>query len=234
MEKIVGNFDEIKQEVKKEVRESLSELVKDVDEVKVAMSQMLEKLNAFQLIDKLQIPGGGILNEHRDDILIAGGYGMEDEPSEIYSWVRNGWFNVSPMNKEVLILGGQKSESCQSAVDSVFVFDIEKNEWKEMPLLPHPVTRMATVCWKDQVVVLGGLNKNEDALNDVFMYDCKTGKITTLPFMLEKRYDCCAVITGSTIVVMGGVNDDSDELDSVECFTMGGSEWEYLPDMNSS
>ena len=82
--------------------------------------------------------------------------------------------------------------------------------------------------------MLGGRNKREKALNDVFMYDCKTGKITTLPSMLEKRYRFCAVITGDTIVVMGGVNEKGESLSSVECFTMGGSAWEYLPAMNKA
>ena len=103
-----------------------------------------------------------------------------------------------------------------------------------MPPLPHPLSRVATVCWRDQVVVLGGRNEKEKALNDVFMYDCKTGKATALPFMLEKRCRCCAVITGDTIVVMGGENEKGKTLNSVECFTMGGSGWEYLPDMNKA
>ena len=50
--------------------------------------------------------------------------------------------------------------------------------------------------------------------------------------MLEKRWGCCAVITGDTIVVMGSENEEHEDLDSVECFTMGGSTWEYLPAMN--
>ena len=64
------------------------------------------------------------------------------------------------------------------------------------------------------------------------MYDCKTGKITVLPSMLEKRFGCCAVITGNTIGVMGGTNEKMEDLKSVECFTIGGSTWQYLPDMN--
>ena len=88
--------------------------------------------------------------------------------------------------------------------------------------------------WRNQVVVLGGKDKDDKVLNDVFMYDCKTGKITVLPSMLEKRWGCCAVITGNTIAVMGGVNEKYNYLDSVECFTMGGSTWEYLPAMNKT
>jgi hypothetical protein len=131
---------------------------------------------------------------------------------------------------KVLILGGEDGDD---VLDSVLEFDPEKNECKELPLLPHPIQGMATVRWRDQVVVLGGRDKDGQVLNDVFMYDCKTGKITALPSMLEKRSDCCAVITGNTIVVMGGENDD-EFFSSVECFTMGGSTWKYLPSMNKN
>jgi hypothetical protein len=93
---------------------------------------------------------------------------------------------------------------------------------------------MATVRWRDQVVLLGGRNERNEAVNDVFMYDCKTGKTIALPSMLEKRYECCAVITGNTIVVIGGVIEKDEDLSSVECFTMGSSTWEYLPAMNEA
>jgi E3 ubiquitin-protein ligase NRDP1 len=131
---------------------------------------------------------------------------------------------------KVLILGGDDGDD---VLDSVLEFDPEKNECKELPSLPHPLKRMATVRWRDQVVVLGGLGKDCEVLNDVFMYDCKTGKITVLPSMLENRYNCCAVITGNKLVVMGGENDD-EYLDSVECFTMGRYTWKYLPNMNNA
>ena len=130
---------------------------------------------------------------------------------------------------KVIILGG---EGDQGHLNTVLEYDVNKNECKKMSLLPHPLSRMATVCWRNQVVVLGGRNEKEKALNDVFMYDCKTGKTTALPSMLEKRYRCCAVIIGDTIVVMGGDNEKGKSLSSVECFTMGGSAWEYLPAMN--
>jgi hypothetical protein len=33
---------------------------------------------------------------------------------------------------------------------------------------------------------------------------------------------------------MGGINEEDEYLNSVECFTMGGSTWEYLPAMNKA
>ena len=135
---------------------------------------------------------------------------------------------------KVLILGGEISWLVEDYLDSVLEFDVKTNQCKEMPPLPCPLTRMATVQWRDQVVVLGGKDKDDKVLNDVYMYDCKTGKITVLPSMMEKRYGCCAVITGNTIVVMGGENNEDEDLKSVECFTMGGYTWKYLPAMNKA
>ena len=48
---------------------------KDVDEVKVMMSQVLEKLNMLEHLNKLPSPTEGMLNTPREGILIAGGFG---------------------------------------------------------------------------------------------------------------------------------------------------------------
>ena len=331
---------EVKKEVK-DVKENLSKVNKDVDKVKVMMNQVLGKLNMFEHLNKLPSPTEEMLNTRREDILIAAG--DDDETgTEIFSWEKNGWFEVSLMNEmhagassfiykdqlfvvggensktietldlnelplkwmkfagklpygcrnhqtvvyqdrvihiggynydkhvwsnviselrltspynvkelcrmpeprechraeisedKVLILGGQKSTLYRNYLDSVLEFHVKTKKCKGMPPLPRPLTSMATVQWRDQVVVLGGQDKDGKVLNDVFMYDCKTGKITVLPFMLEKRCACCAVITGNTIVVMGGRNEEEKDLKSAECFIMGGYTWKYLPDMNKA
>ena len=333
---------EVKKEVK-DMKDNLSKVNKDVDEIKVMMTQVLEKFNMLELLNKLPFPAEGMLNAPREDILIAGGYGgfagNVGESTEIYSWEKNGWFEVSAMNEkhtgaslfiykdQLFVVGGElcktietldlnelplkwteyrgelpykcddhqtvvyqqsvihiggydwdkevwsnviselqlasswtvkelckmpEPRGCHSAelfgdrvlilgglasditTDSVLEFDPKTHECKEMPKLPFALTRMATVRWKDEVVVLGGLDKHGEELNDAFMYNSKTGKTTALPSMLEKRGGCCAVITGNTIVVMGGKNEKSEHLSSVECFTMGSSTWEYLPAMNKA
>ena len=329
---------EVKNE-RKDMKENLLKVNQDVDEVKVMMSQMLEKLNMLELLNKLPSPTKRMLNTPREDILIAGG-GSSALSTEVFSWEKLGWFKVCPMNQphsgassfiyndQLFVVGGDFSktietldlnelplkwmkfpaeppytsvddctvlyqqrvihvgryydeeceqfnvinelqltspcttrELCQmpgprdchgaetfedkvlivggedgnnDVLDSVLEFDPKKNTCKEMPPLPYPLTKMATVRWTDQVIALGGYDKDGHYLNDVFMYDCKTGKATTLPSMLERRSSCCAVITGNTIVVMGGDNENDGYLNSVECFTMGGSFWEYLHAMNDA
>ena len=333
---------EVKKEVK-DIKDNLFKVNKDVDEVKIMMTQVLEKLNMLELLNKLSSPAEGMLNAPREDILIAGGYGglwgNVGKSTEIYSWEKNGWFEVSAMNEnhhgaslfiykdQLFVVGGQfckiietldinelplkwpnshgelpyecddhqtvlyqqsvihiggydwdkagwsnviselqlassctvkelckmpEPRGCHSAelfgdrvlilgglasditTDSVLEFDPKRHECKEMPKLPFALKRMATVRWRDEVVVLGGHDKDDQSLNDAFMYNSKTGKTTALPSMLEKRGGCCAVITGNTIVVMGGKNEKSEHLSSVECFTMGSSTWEYLPAMNKA
>ena len=336
VQQVREEIEQVKQEVKY-LKESHSKVNKDVDEVKVMMIQVLEKLNMLEQHNKVSSPTAGILDTPREDILVAGRWGNASKSTEIFSWEKNGWFEVSEMNEKhcysssfiyddklfvvggwyskttetlnlielplkwlkypgelpyisyvhqtvvyqqriihiggynydqgrwsdmiselqltspctmkklcqmpeqrschgaeifedkVMILGGEDN---QGHLNTVLEFDVNKNECKKMPPLPHSLSEMATVCWRDQVVVLGGRNEREKPLNDVFMYDCKTGKITALPSMLEERCGCCAVITGDTIVVMGGDNEKGESLRSVECFTMGGSAWKYLPAVN--
>ena len=327
---------QVKKEVK-DIKESVSKVNKDVDEVKVMMIQVLEKLNMLEQHNKVSSPTAEILDTPKEDILVAGGCKKAGKSTEIFSWEKNRWFEVTEMNEEhcysssfiyndklfvvagwcsntiqtlnlkesplkwmkcpgelpyschdhqtvvyqqrIIHIGGynqlrrsymisevQLSSPCtmkklcqmpeprschgaeifedkvmilgglgdQRHLNTVLEFDVNKNECKKMPPLPHPLSEIATVCWRDQVVVLGGCNEREDALNRVFMYDCKTGKITALPSMLENRCSCCAVITGDTIVVMGGWNEKDKSLSSAECFTMGGSAWKYLPAMNEA
>ena len=338
--------EEVKKEVGKVeteikgVKENLSKVNKDVDEVKVMMRQMLEKFYQLELMNKMPSPTERMLSTPKEDILIAGGsvsWIKNLKSCEIFSWEKNNWFEVSPMNNEhsgassfsfndqIFVVGGRKSKTietldlnvlplkwkkirgelpnacdghntvvCQQRVfhiggyiydteqysgmiselqftshctmkklcqmpgprqshgaeifeDKILIlgehlganyldvleFDPQKNECKEMPPLPHPLTRMATVRWRDQIVILGGLDEDFEVLNDVFMYDCNTGKTTALPAMIERRHGCRAVITGNTVVVMGGWSNNK-RLNSVECFTMGGYTWEYLPAMNEA
>jgi chromosome segregation ATPase len=95
--------DEIKQEVKnevgevrkevREVKENLSKMNKDVDEVKVMVSEMLEKINVLERMNKLPSPTEELLNNLKEDILVAGGYCLSvktGKSTEIYSWEKNG------------------------------------------------------------------------------------------------------------------------------------------------
>ena len=139
--------------------------------------------------------------------------------------------SVGVVNGHLYVIGGTTTGHTKDAIDSVVVYDFIKNKIKSCPSLPKPLCRMSTVTWSNMIVVLGGLDKNNDVLNDVIMYDTETGQSDRLPSLRHKRYAHCAAIMHDVIVVLGGWNKEEGYLNSVETFTMGGTEWRELPGM---
>ena len=121
----------------------------------------------------------------------------------------------------VYIVGGQESKMEK--------YDVTKNEMKTLPSLPYKVSHMATVAYKDYIIIIGGYDGKE-YLNDVVMFNVTTLEYKKLPSMLEKRGWCTAVIMGDVIVVMGGSN--KTHLNTVEYYVIGEAAWQKLPAMN--
>ena len=126
----------------------------------------------------------------------------------------------------IYIVGGREN--------SVEKYDVVKNEIKILPSLPYKVSNMASVAYKDNIIILGGQETNGvffRTLNDVSMYNIHSLECKRLPSMLTPRSGCAAVIMGGVVVVMGGAKDSSNALKSVEYHVIGTSEWKELPDM---
>ncbi|CAB4040109.1 RING finger 151-like [Paramuricea clavata] len=132
----------------------------------------------------------------------------------------------------ILIVGGKKSWDCEHTLSSVLSYDIKKNECQQLPALPYPVSQMATVKWAENVVIIGGADKDGKALNNVIIYNIKTGNSHMLPPMLYKRKGCTAVVIENTIVVLGGCDERGWFMKSVEGFNFERFSWQELPEMN--
>ncbi|CAB4025549.1 actin-binding IPP-like [Paramuricea clavata] len=89
-------------------------------------------------------------------------------------------------------------------IDSVVVYDFIKNQIN----LPEPALGMSTVTWGNMIIVVGGVDKNYQALNDVIMYHIETGRSESLPSLKNKMHGASAVILHDVIVVLGGRNDE--------------------------
>ena len=135
------------------------------------------------------------------------------------------------VNGKLFILGGTTTGHTKGAIDNVVVYDFIKNEIKPCPSLPKPVSRMSTVTWGNTIIVVGGVDKNDQVLNDVIMYHIETGRSERLPSLKHKRSGPSAVIMHDVIVVLGGRNKEEGFLNSVESFTMGDDQWKELPGM---
>ena len=134
----------------------------------------------------------------------------------------------------ILIVGGKKALDCKDNLSSVLSYDIKKNECQQLPALPYAVSEMVTVKWAENVVIIGGADKDGKPLNNVMIYNVKTGKSHMLPPMLHKRRGCMAVVIENTIVVLGGQDGGWNNLKSVEGFSFQRFSWQELPDMNEA
>ncbi|XP_028406706.1 kelch domain-containing protein 8A-like isoform X2 [Dendronephthya gigantea] len=137
------------------------------------------------------------------------------------------------IDNQVVVAGGRTSNYCKDTKNTVFAYDINNNECKTLPPLPFPVSEMATVSYRGNIILIGGVNEKGETLNTVFMYEVKTGKIKELPRLNNQRAASAAVITGNMIIVMGGYYYKTIWLKIVECLDLSieKSEWKELPPM---
>jgi hypothetical protein len=183
MKAVKNSQDEIKKEVKevkrevKDVKESVSKVNKDVDEVKVMMSQVLEKLNMLEQLNKLPSPTEGMLKMPREDILIAGGdiLSLTSKNVEIYSWEKNGWFEVSPMNEvhhgassfiynnQLFVVGAMYSKTIETLDLNEFPL-----KWMKCPgELPYLSDDHQTVVYQQHIIHIGGYNYDQLRRSDM-------------------------------------------------------------------
>ena len=90
---------------------------------------------------------------------------------------------------------------------------------KQLAPLPYEVSKMATVRWGDNIVVVGSADKHGSKLDTVTMY------------MRCKRCPFTAVFVKNNIVVLGGKGEHG-ELKSVESFNFERNTWQELPEMS--
>ena len=133
---------------------------------------------------------------------------------------------------EIVILGGKKNVSDRTNLQTVLLYDITKNEFKELAPLPYPVSGMGTVKWgEDNVMLAGGTDRGCQPLNKVLIYNIKTQKSHMLPDMKYNRRGCVAVVVRDTVIVMGGEDEKGNCLKSAESFRFDRFTWEELPEM---
>ncbi|CAB3996078.1 E3 ubiquitin- ligase PDZRN3 [Paramuricea clavata] len=137
------------------------------------------------------------------------------------------------IDNQVVVVGGSTSRYLGNDVkNTVYVYDMNNNECKTLPPLPFPITDMASVSYKGNVILIGGFNNKAQTLNSVVMYDVKTGKIKMLPCLNSKRAASTAVITSNVIIVMGGYDHETKTcLNSVECLDLSSNVWRELSPM---
>ena len=145
------------------------------------------------------------------------------------------YHGVAIFYDKILIVGGREGIGGNTALSSVVMYDITKNECQELAPLPYPVFEMATVKWNDNnVMIMGGAGGNGKPLKKALMYNIKTQKSRMLPDMKYKRVGCVAAVVRDTVIVMGGQDERSNSLKSVESFQFNRYTWKELAEMHEA
>ena len=145
------------------------------------------------------------------------------------------WHGAVLFGCEIVILGGRRDWDYRTILKTVLLYDITKNECKELAPLPYPVSETGTVKWgEDNVMLVGGVDCNGQPLNKVLIYNIKTQKSHMLPDMKYKRRGCVAVVVRNTVIVMGGQDEKGKFLKSAESFRFDRFTWEELPEMQEA
>ena len=222
MNKEVG---EVRKEVK-DVKENLFKVNKDVDEVKVMMSQVLEKLNMLEHLNKLPSPTERMLNTPREDILIAGGDG-DTTGTEIFTWEKNCWFEVLPMNEkhtgassfiykdQLFVVGGKSTKAIETLDLSVLPL-----KWRKFSRrLPFRCDDFQTVVCQQTVIHIGGYNyeknKKSNMISELQLTSPSSCFMKELCQMPKPRECHSAEVFEDKVLILGGCNDSDDTLYSV-------------------
>ncbi len=228
-QEVKTKVDKVKREIKG-VKENLSKVNKHMNEVKVMMSQMLEKFNMLELMNKLPSPTEGMLNTPREDIFIAGGdYHKEDKSTEIYSWEKHGWFEVSLMktvhcgassfiyNDQVFVVGGKNGKT--RTIETLDLSELPL-KWMKFPgELRYGCADHQTVVYQQRVFHIGGYIYGGSGWSNMISQltlttPCTMKKLCKMP---EPRACHGAQVFEDKVLVLGGEKSfrGSDHLDSV-------------------
>ncbi|XP_028416991.1 kelch-like protein 40 [Dendronephthya gigantea] len=198
-----------------------------------------------KLPDKLKYHSSVLYN---DQLIVSGGYKGNGSSDLIRSLQLVPPYTVMTLSRmperrqnhsmeifddHLLMVGGSTTGYNKDNLSSVVLYDIKKNELKQLSPLPYEVSAMATVRWGDNIVVIGGIDKHGKLLDKVIIYNVKTKQSHMLPSMRCKRRGCTAVFIENNIVVLGGESEQA-LLTSVEGFNFERYSWEELPEMSEA
>ena len=157
----------VRKEVK-DVKENVFKVNAEMGEVKNMMKQMFEKLSMLEPVNKMPSLVANPFDEEKEDILIAGGAKSPKQylrSTEIFSWAKNGWFNVSQMNEEhsgassyilrrrtLFVVGGENTKTIER-------LDLHAShpEWiRDLVRLPCAFDDHKTVIYRQRVIHIGG------------------------------------------------------------------------------
>jgi len=171
------------------------------------LSTARNELTAVELNNKIYAMGG-------EDKAAGGG---QKKSVEVYDPIQEKWTKdkISPMplpldhtesavfDGKIYVVGGFLGGKVPT--DRAFVYDPEKNEWKEITSMPSPTGAALNAEFIGGILyVVGGLNASHIPVNTNYAYDPKTDTWTTKSPMPTARHHIATAVVDGKLYAMGG------------------------------
>ena len=148
-------------------------------------------------------------------ILLIGQIQLQAFTETAESWWSNGTAMPTPrteiaatnIGNKIYVIGG--FDKTGQVLDTVEVYDIKNDSWKEVAPLPQPLHHTAASSFNDKIYVIGGYtNNNWHPSAKLFIYDPKKDIWTKGSPMPTARGALTAVFIGEILYAIGGEGEN--------------------------
>ena len=114
-------------------------------------------------------------------------------------------------NRQIYVFGGMNVMD-GDALDTVYILDVDAEEWREGPKLSSPRADLCGAYVDGHVYAIGGYSLGRrETLNTVEALNIESEEWKERESMLTPRGDCRAAVVAGGVIVVGGYNDQNGE-----------------------
>jgi N-acetylneuraminic acid mutarotase len=145
-------------------------------------------------------------------------------------------------NDSMVIFGGfERGKKC----NSVYKYDFTSTTWTKLSEgdtdAPSPRSGHSACLWKNNMVVFGGIDANQNRLNDTWFFDLTKNKWTAITVRISDFYKpvvrsghSASVYNDNYLVVFGGMTAVTKELDDVVVLNLSSYLWSQITEPNQT
>lgn len=128
------------------------------------------------------------------------------------------------LDNKIYVIGGADYQK-DGVIDTVEVYDPEKNEWTAAAPLPIPIDHTSAVAYDGKLYLVGGFLEDKVSTDKLFIYDPNEDTWTEGSPLPSPRGALTAEVINGTIYAVGGVNKDHQPVNTNEAYDIKTNTW---------
>ncbi len=138
-----------------------------------------------------------------------------------------GNFAMATVDKSIYLFGGLGGTTCDKMLDSVLSLNTSTDKWSQVSQMPDLRYNLAAATYKDEIVVVGGCDIENDPVNTTEFFYPNTSRWKNGTCMPTQRCSLSAVVVGDELYAIGGFRTDfvTSTLRSVDVYSFKTQKW---------